>query len=300
MKNVKKPYSDIAQVRYTPPESYRLDLEVFSIAERAKEVKVDSFRGTHRIDFHMLICVISGKFTHTVDFTPVPCEPGSVLTLRPAQTQRFDTESKWDAWIVMFRPELLLPLQATVPTADLKSLGNLEALPVHFSLSDADRHAVTESIMQMHRDARINAPSPDLNALLRHQLYALLLRLNLIQRQQEVRDAVPPMSLQRFKRFQGLVEKNFAAQHQLGHYARLLGISEKSLTRASLDAVGMTAKTFVASRVNLEAKRLLTQTALPVSVIADQVGFDEATNFVKFFKREVGCSPGEFRRRHAR
>lgn len=61
----------------------------------------------------------------------------------------------------------------------------------------------------------------------------------------------------------------------------------------------MTAKAFVASRINLEAKRLLAHTALPVSVIADQVGFDEATNFVKLFKREVGCSPGEFRRRHA-
>ncbi len=299
MKNVKKRSPDIAQVRYTPPEPYRLDLEVFSIAERAKQVDMDSFRGTHRIDFHLLICVIRGKFTHTVDFTPIPCEPGSILTLRPAQTQRFDTESKWDAWFVMFRPELLLPLQATMPTGDLKSLGNLEALPVHFSLSDADRHAVAESIMQMHRDARINAPSPDLNVLLRHQLYALLMRLNLIRHQQEIRNAVPPMSLQRFKRFQQLVEKNFAARHQVGHYASLLGISEKSLTRATLDAVGMTAKQFVASRINLEAKRLLAHTALPVSVIADQVGFDEATNFVKFFKREAGCSPGEFRRRQA-
>jgi AraC-like DNA-binding protein len=34
---------------------------------------------------------------------------------------------------------------------------------------------------------------------------------------------------------------------------------------------------------------------LPVSVIANRLGFDEPTNFVKFFRREVQKSPGEFR-----
>jgi AraC-like DNA-binding protein len=45
----------------------------------------------------------------------------------------------------------------------------------------------------------------------------------------------------------------------------------------------------------LEAKRLLVHTSLPVSVIANRLGFDEPTNFVKFFRREVQKSPGEFR-----
>jgi AraC-like DNA-binding protein len=73
----------------------------------------------------------------------------------------------------------------------------------------------------------------------------------------------------------------------------------KSLTRATLDVTGLTAKTFIASRITLEAKRLLVLTALPTTVIADRIGFDEASNFVKFFRREVGCSPGEFRRKCA-
>jgi AraC-like DNA-binding protein len=35
---------------------------------------------------------------------------------------------------------------------------------------------------------------------------------------------------------------------------------------------------------------------MPVSSIAEKLGFDEATNFSKFFRREVGCTPAEFRR----
>jgi AraC-like DNA-binding protein len=36
-----------------------------------------------------------------------------------------------------------------------------------------------------------------------------------------------------------------------------------------------------------------------VATIGDQLGFDEATNFVKFFRREAGLTPGAFRARQA-
>lgn len=299
MKSQKKPPS-IAQVRYNPPQPYRLDLEVFSIADRGKQVaNPSSFKNTHRIDFHLLICVTKGQIVHTVDFEPIQCGPGSILTLRPTQTQGFDLSTDWDAWFVMFRPEFLLPLQTSVPVDDIKALGNLETLPVHIALEQSEHLAICDAIMQMHKDAKMNAPSTRLHALLRHQLYALLLRLTLLNGQQEDRGEIPAASLQRFKRFQHMVEKNFAHQHQVADYAAQLGISEKSLTRAIQDVVGTTAKAYIAARINLEAKRLLAHTALPIAAIADQVGFDESTNFVKFFKREVGCSPGEFRRQHA-
>ena len=59
----------------------------------------------------------------------------------------------------------------------------------------------------------------------------------------------------------------------------------------------VSAKAFLVSRIVLEAKRLLAHTLLPVSTIGDQLGFDEATNFVKFFRRETALTPGAFRTR---
>jgi len=38
---------------------------------------------------------------------------------------------------------------------------------------------------------------------------------------------------------------------------------------------------------------------LPVAAIGDQLGFAEATNFVKFFRRETGLTPGAFRAEQA-
>ena len=78
-------------------------------------------------------------------------------------------------------------------------------------------------------------------------------------------------------------------------YAAELGCTERSLTRAVLDAEGISAKQFVSRRLGLEAKRLLIHTDCPVSVIADKLGFKEATHFSKFFRSMVGCTPLQFR-----
>ena len=66
----------------------------------------------------------------------------------------------------------------------------------------------------------------------------------------------------------------------------------QTLTRATTGVAGITAKAFIASRINLEAKRLLAHTSSSVATIADSLGFDDPSNFVKFFKRETGCTHG--------
>ena len=155
------------------------------------------------------------------------------------------------------------------------------------------------TIVQMRRDSRIEAPAEQVHALLRHQLYALLLRLIVLHDRQQAQEDPTSVGLQRFGKFQRLVARKFSQWHGVAEYADRLGCSQKSLTRAALEVAGVKAKAFITSRINLEAKRLLAHTALPIAVMSERLGFEDPTNFVKFFKREVGCTPGEFRRRQA-
>ncbi len=48
-------------------------------------------------------------------------------------------------------------------------------------------------------------------------------------------------------------------------------------------------------RVALEARRLLAHTDLTVAAVGRRLGFEETTNFVKFFVRRTGTTPGTFR-----
>ncbi len=99
-----------------------------------------------------------------------------------------------------------------------------------------------------------------------------------------------------FEAFNALLDRQFARHRELSWYASELGCSEKTLSRWCQRAAGTNAKAQIDRRVVLEAKRLLVHTDHAVETITDQLGFSEATNFVKFFKRLAGTTPVAFRR----
>ncbi len=295
----KKKQAYIGQLNYRASGPHSLDLEIFSVSDLRRRVGAGFLRSTHRYRFHMLVCVTRGECTQMVDFKLIACKPGSLLAASPAQAHRFGFETEWDGWVVLFRPEFLLSSQAAAPVTGLRLAAGLEGMPAHLWLQEHARRVVIGAIMQMRQDCRVEAPSEQLHALLRHQLYALLLRLTVLNDRQQALENTTSIGLQRFRSFQRLVEKRFWKWHRVAEYADLLGCSEKSLTRAAMEVAGLKAKAFVTARINLEAKRLLVHTAASIALIGERLGFQDPTNFVKFFKREVGCTPGEFRRRHA-
>ncbi|MDM0020027.1 helix-turn-helix domain-containing protein [Variovorax saccharolyticus] len=290
-----KSSANIQPLGYSPRASYALDLEVFTVSDLRHRGSKAKVRTTHRYEFHTLVCVTQGACTQVVDFKSICCQPGSLLVLRPGQAHNYGSDEDWDGLNVLFRPEFVLPVSATM--RDSKLAVDLARLPEHVLLGSDDLRRVTDSIQQMREDTLIDAPLEDVHALLRHQLHALLTRLSILQGRQQAQDPLISTASQRFKRFQQLVEERFSRWHQVADYASQLGYTEKSLARAVTGAMGMTAKAFIAARVNLEAKRLLVHTDMPGVAIAEKLGFEEATNFSKFFKREVGCTPAEFRRR---
>lgn len=288
--------ADIPQLGYRPQAPYQLDLEIFTMADLRRRGSPQEVRTTHRYEFHTLVCVTQGECDQVVDFRSIPCATGSLLVLRPGQAHNYGHSSDWDGWNVLFRSEFLFPV-STSPR-NLKPAVDLDRLPEHIVLAGNELRTVTDSIEQMREDSLSDAPLDDLHALVRHQLHALLVRLSILQGRRRAHESVVSPSLQRFKRFQQLVEERFAQWHQVAEYANQLGSTEKSLARAVETAMGMTVKAFITARINLEAKRLLVHTDLSVAAIADRLGFEEATNFSKFFKREAGCTPVEFRKRH--
>ncbi len=283
----------LKRLSYLPRARYPLDLEAFTIADWRLRAG-DGARATHQYEFYTLVCVSQGTCTHVVDFEPITCAPGSLLMVRPGQAHNFGRGDDWEGWMVLFRPEFVLPVSRAARSLELAI--DLERLPWHMALPGREVLTVTRLIEQMHADAKLDAPLEDLNALLRHQLNALLTRLIIVQGGQQAPEPVTSPALQRFKRFQQLVEEHFTHWHSAADYVDRLGCTEKSLTRAVTASAGTTAKAFISARIVLEAKRLLLHTDLPVSTIAEQLGFDEATNFSKLFRREVDSSPAAFRR----
>lgn len=296
-----RPDDDIERIGYRPAAEHALDIEIFSMRSLRARVAADDLSKPHRLDFHQLLCVTEGSCSHVIDFSPLTCRPGSVLVHQPSQTEQYDVTSAWDGWLVLFRPEFLFTPSAggtSGKLAELNLVRVLAALPRHLALPEAEARVVRAVLSRMHADSKLEAPVSEVHALLRHQLSALLIRLSMAQRHQEDLLPVAASELRRFRRLQHLLEQSFREWHQVSAYANALACSEKTLTRTTMSVAGVTAKAFVASRIRLEAKRLLAHTSLSVAAIADSLGFDDGSNFVKFFKREEGRTPSSFRQQH--
>ncbi len=138
----------------------------------------------------------------------------------------------------------------------------------------------------------------DLRILLRAELRTLIIRLGLHCQPDRDPSTHSSASARRFDKFRIAVNRNFARMHTVAAYAAMLGLTEKSLQRAAMAIRNMPAKTVIVQRIALEAKRLLVHGDLSVSQISEELGFSEPTNFVKFFSREAGMTPGRFRGRH--
>lgn len=98
--------------------------------------------------------------------------------------------------------------------------------------------------------------------------------------------------------FKNLLEEQFKRLKTVSGYAGQMAVSEKRLNQATAATVGKTPKELIDGRVLLEIKRLLVHTNLSIKEIGYQIGFEEPTNFIKYFRKHEGVTPIEFRERY--
>lgn len=96
-------------------------------------------------------------------------------------------------------------------------------------------------------------------------------------------------------RFDKLVDDAKNHSKNVGHFSSLLNVSDKTLNTISKKFFRRTAANFIHDKKVLEAKRMLTVAKLSIKEISFQLGFDQPTNFTKYFKRHTGFTPKAFR-----
>jgi AraC family transcriptional activator of pobA len=93
----------------------------------------------------------------------------------------------------------------------------------------------------------------------------------------------------------GLVEENFQKERQLAFYAEKLAMTVDRLNDHVKRATGVTAGHLIRHRVLTEAKRALVFTNQPIQEIAADLAFADPSHFARFFRKQTGTTPHDFR-----
>lgn len=110
-------------------------------------------------------------------------------------------------------------------------------------------------------------------------------------------DQVKPDAAKRLvARFTALLEREFRTGAGVGELAAALGVTATHLTRCCRQACGKSAIAILQDRRIFEARRLLSETDMPVGQIGESLGFTSAAYFTRAFQNLTGKSPTAFRR----
>lgn len=92
-----------------------------------------------------------------------------------------------------------------------------------------------------------------------------------------------------------LVEGHFKTKHTVVEYADLLNKSPKTLSNIFSKTGFKTPLQYIHDRKMLEARRLLQHSERSIKGISYEIGFEDIQTFSRFFKKQEGVSPSEYR-----
>ncbi|MEV6635463.1 AraC family transcriptional regulator [Actinoplanes sp. NPDC051470] len=278
---------------FQPPVGTPYGLEVTTIEDFFANHDAWPWSPPHpcRATFHYLIHVTSGVLHHDVDHITRTVTQGQWLWVRPGHTLCFHPPGTARGPFILFEPTVL-----RAETVRLLAPVTSHDAPAVLTPHPDDAHWAERTALQLLDEHRALGRRPlDLHhALRRSLLEALLLRLAHSPSATTLPPAAPDRRATVYRRFLDALELHFREQHRVDDYARLLGCSVRTLTRAAQDATGTGARQVIDERRLLEARRLLGPARWTARAVAAHLVFPDAADFGRFFRNHTGLTPAAY------
>lgn len=266
----------VQQLTYQPPESSAGGVEIVSFA-RLRELNDGA---TQRADFYVVAVIDGGRGTVWLDFERYLLAPGTVVRIPPGAVHRWDEIASVRGRLVLFVPTLPVTPATRALAASIEPAGICER-----TIETPLMRAALDHLELELRATRSGA---------QEEIPALLLSAFLARLPEALTAGHGAGGL--FDAFRQQVEASFRVHRDTGFYARSLGYSPRTLSRAVQQATGRTAKAYILERVLLEAKRMLAHDRFTAARCARELGFPDASGFSAFFRNATGMSAGAWQR----
>ncbi len=283
MKNIQK---------YKFKDGLPVEFEILKISELYRQHK-NIVTTPHRTNFYHIIWIQSGSTTHYVDFNPINVTSNTILFVPKDCVNLFDSSGDYDGIAIIFTDDFFC--KTTNDTKFLK--GSILYNNLHeITQINIDQSTLELSNILKDMELELSKPHDSFQYdILRNLLHNFLLQSEREKQKQGYKEIKPSADLDYFLLFKDLLDKNFKTDKSVSKYASAISISEKRLNKATSQIIGKSPKQLIDDRVLLEAKRLLVHSSISIKEIAFELGFEEPTNFIKYFKKHNSTTLSEFR-----
>jgi AraC-like DNA-binding protein len=285
----------IPQIKFIPSSDKNLGIEVIDLSEiykRSHDETINFATKPHRVFFHNLLYITQGSGTHFIDFNTYAVKAGSVVFINKNQVHSFDLINKPQGKLIIFTDEFLATIFSTMKTPLFAPCHLLKSYSPAFSLANNTRNTCDVLLTEINKEYQLT--HTDLSFL--NLLFSALLTKLTSARLQFYEQHLSESRSRNFTKFIALLESKYTLIRDAKDYACMLNMTYKSLNQICKLATNQTTKQLIDAHIILEAKRKLAIEDIRVQQLADELGFDEVTNFVKYFKKHTLLTPSQFKK----
>ena len=247
------------------------------------------FSKAHKATFYQLIWIIEGQAIFYIDFQKIIIPAGNLLVVTTNQIIKFDIESDYKGKLILFTDTFFNQTKLDTVFLQTAEIFNPSLLN---QLVEWNIHELNELLYSIDNELQ-NYDS----TLFQQQIVQGYLRIILLNTERQANQKTPQNpNKEIIRKFFDQVEKYFTTHRDVEFYLNQLNIGDKKLSKEIKSQLSIKPKQYIDNRIILEAKRLLIYNRdLNIKEIAFNLGFDEPTNFTKFFKKKEGLSPNAFK-----
>ncbi|MQY13415.1 HTH-type transcriptional activator RhaR [Streptomyces sp. RB5] len=244
----------------------------------------------HRHTFYEIVHVTAGSGTHAVDLDRYSLRPPHLGVILPGQVHWWEGVRGLEGNLVLFTPEFLVDHPGDQEL--LRGLGERPWIGL-----DAAAQARTSGLMAELAE-EYGHGAAGFAGVLRSLLHILLVRTARLPGLLPAPGPQGRAAAGLAEEFTRLVADAAGDAPTVRECAERLGVTPGHLAEAVRAATGRPPAALLREARTREAQRLLISTELTIRQVAARVGFTDPAYFCRFFRRETGRSPGDFRKHH--
>ncbi|MEK6511196.1 AraC family transcriptional regulator [Myroides odoratimimus] len=253
----------------------------------------------HIHSFYQVIWFKKGIGKHFVDFKSYDVFDNAIFFIAQNQVHYFDENKDYEGVLLHFNEAFLVNNESEMEFFLKCNLFNNPYQQPSCCIGTGIDCILDDYLLQIRQELD-NEEDFGKELILRNYLKSFLIQ---IQRRKNEFDKIVnhlPTLLDEKRlqlvKFVNLIDENYKKGFSVSEYARLLHISSRSLSDLTQQQLNKTPSLMIQERIILEAQRLLLYSNLNVNQIGYRLGFDDASYFVKYFKKHTNISPSEFRK----
>jgi AraC-like DNA-binding protein len=247
----------------------------------------DMVQELHRHSFYNILALEKGKGNHDIDFTSYPVSDHTIYFMRPGQVHELLLKKGCTGFLVQFTTEYYYPNDNTSSRL-LRKAGKINYYhpePGAFQKLAGILNNISEEY-SAKQEGYLDVIKASMGIFF----------IELVRQQTGTAGSAPNIYLQdRLEELLGLLESNILKEKHVTGYANMMNLSGYQLNAITKETLGKTCSQLINEHIILEAKRNLLATSNQVNQVADHLGYEDVSYFIRYFKKHTGFSPEAFR-----